>query len=238
MFCHCCCRSGAGGGGHQRGCRTRGAGGDRGPRQVSRPSVPGQQAQHVQQARPAAGCDVAPIPWPPRRHDKNHHSAMPGWVFCVTGAPLPPPPHRFDGVLAMRQAHGFAFGKSDFFFVVALKPEPGQQVGMCGWGMEWVGLSGRGESGCALTAAGQQMASRTAAGPLLSPPPTPLISSTHPRPPPNVLSVFCLAGAQDAGGRAGRGPVDAPRGGENHVWVAGCGVSVDVWVWCGVVIGA
>lgn len=34
---------------------------------------------------------------------------------------------RFDSVLAMRQAHGFAFGKSDFFFVVALKLEPGPQ---------------------------------------------------------------------------------------------------------------
>ena len=28
---------------------------------------------------------------------------------------------RFDAVLAFRQAHGFAFGKSDFFFVVALR---------------------------------------------------------------------------------------------------------------------
>ena len=27
----------------------------------------------------------------------------------------------FDAVLAFRQAHGFAFGKSDFFFVVALR---------------------------------------------------------------------------------------------------------------------
>lgn len=34
---------------------------------------------------------------------------------------------RFDAVLAMRQAHGFAFGKSDMFFVVALKlTEPDQ----------------------------------------------------------------------------------------------------------------
>ncbi|EIE25358.1 hypothetical protein COCSUDRAFT_6454, partial [Coccomyxa subellipsoidea C-169] len=33
---------------------------------------------------------------------------------------------KFSAVLALRQAHGFAFGKSDFFFVVALKPEPGQ----------------------------------------------------------------------------------------------------------------
>ena len=29
----------------------------------------------------------------------------------------------FQAVLAMRQAHGFAFGKSDMFFVVALKPD-------------------------------------------------------------------------------------------------------------------
>jgi len=28
---------------------------------------------------------------------------------------------KFAAVLAFRQAHGFAFGKSDFFFVVALK---------------------------------------------------------------------------------------------------------------------
>jgi ADP-ribose pyrophosphatase YjhB (NUDIX family) len=28
---------------------------------------------------------------------------------------------RFDAVLAFRQSHGFAFGKSDFFFVVALR---------------------------------------------------------------------------------------------------------------------
>ncbi|KAL4429161.1 hypothetical protein ABPG77_010140 [Micractinium sp. CCAP 211/92] len=34
---------------------------------------------------------------------------------------------RFDAVLAMRQAHGFAFGKSDMFFVVALQLEPGPQ---------------------------------------------------------------------------------------------------------------
>lgn len=30
----------------------------------------------------------------------------------------------FAAVLALRQAHGFAFGKSDFFFVVALKCAP------------------------------------------------------------------------------------------------------------------
>lgn len=35
---------------------------------------------------------------------------------------------RFAAVLAMRQAHGFAFGKSDFFFVLALTPEPGEQT--------------------------------------------------------------------------------------------------------------
>lgn len=34
---------------------------------------------------------------------------------------------RFDAVLAMRQAHGFAFGKSDMFFVVALKLLAGPQ---------------------------------------------------------------------------------------------------------------
>lgn len=35
---------------------------------------------------------------------------------------------KFAAVLAMRQAHGFAFGKSDFFFVLALTPEPGEQT--------------------------------------------------------------------------------------------------------------
>ncbi|KAL6782076.1 hypothetical protein ACKKBF_B10585 [Auxenochlorella protothecoides x Auxenochlorella symbiontica] len=34
---------------------------------------------------------------------------------------------KFDAVLAMRQAHGVAFGKSDMFFLMALKPEPGQE---------------------------------------------------------------------------------------------------------------
>ena len=33
---------------------------------------------------------------------------------------------KFDCVLLMRQAHGFAFGKSDMFILCALKPEPGQ----------------------------------------------------------------------------------------------------------------
>ena len=33
---------------------------------------------------------------------------------------------RARAVLALRQAHGFAFGASDFFFVVALEPEPGE----------------------------------------------------------------------------------------------------------------
>ncbi|KAK9820304.1 hypothetical protein WJX72_008756 [[Myrmecia] bisecta] len=33
---------------------------------------------------------------------------------------------KFDSVLAVRQSHGFAFGKSDFFFVMALRPEEGQ----------------------------------------------------------------------------------------------------------------
>ena len=41
----------------------------------------------------------------------------------------------FDGVLAMRQAHGFAFGKSDLFCVVALKLQPGPQVGLWGVGL-------------------------------------------------------------------------------------------------------
>lgn len=32
----------------------------------------------------------------------------------------------FDSILLVRQAHGFAFGKSDMFVLCALKPEPGQ----------------------------------------------------------------------------------------------------------------
>ena len=36
----------------------------------------------------------------------------------------------FDAVLAFRQAHGFAFGKSDFFFVVALRCE-GRPAVLC-----------------------------------------------------------------------------------------------------------
>ena len=47
----------------------------------------------------------------------------------------------FDGVLAMRQAHGFAFGKSDLFCVVALKLQPGPQVGL--WGVGLGGGNGR-----------------------------------------------------------------------------------------------
>ncbi|EFN58169.1 hypothetical protein CHLNCDRAFT_11561, partial [Chlorella variabilis] len=53
---------------------------------------------------------------------------------------------RFDAVLAMRQAHGFAFGKSDMFFVVALKMEAGPQAReLCMQedelvGVRWMGL--------------------------------------------------------------------------------------------------
>lgn len=32
----------------------------------------------------------------------------------------------FSALLAIRQAHGFAFGKSDMFFCCGLIPEPGQ----------------------------------------------------------------------------------------------------------------
>lgn len=34
----------------------------------------------------------------------------------------------FDSVLCVRQSHGVAFGKSDLFFVCALKPSPGQDT--------------------------------------------------------------------------------------------------------------
>ncbi|KAK9854812.1 hypothetical protein WJX84_004110 [Apatococcus fuscideae] len=34
---------------------------------------------------------------------------------------------KFESILAVRQAHNFAFGKSDMFFVVALRPEDGEQ---------------------------------------------------------------------------------------------------------------
>lgn len=33
---------------------------------------------------------------------------------------------KFSAVLALRQAHGLAFGKSDLFFMCAIVPEPGQ----------------------------------------------------------------------------------------------------------------
>ena len=35
---------------------------------------------------------------------------------------------RFEALLAVRQAHGFAFGKSDLFFCVAMRAEPGAQA--------------------------------------------------------------------------------------------------------------
>ncbi|KAK9827662.1 hypothetical protein WJX81_004616 [Elliptochloris bilobata] len=35
---------------------------------------------------------------------------------------------KFQAVLAIRQAHGFAFDKSDMFFCIALTPEPGQSA--------------------------------------------------------------------------------------------------------------
>lgn len=35
---------------------------------------------------------------------------------------------RFAALLAVRQAHGLAFGKSDLFFCCALIPEPGQDA--------------------------------------------------------------------------------------------------------------
>jgi hypothetical protein len=46
---------------------------------------------------------------------------------------------RFHGVLAIRQGHNFAFGKSDLFFCCALRAEPGQEhtkpcvSGQAGW---------------------------------------------------------------------------------------------------------
>jgi len=35
---------------------------------------------------------------------------------------------RFESFLLIRQAHGFAFGKSDMFVMCALRPEPGQSM--------------------------------------------------------------------------------------------------------------
>lgn len=34
---------------------------------------------------------------------------------------------KFQSILAIRQAHNIAFGKSDLFFVCALAPEAGEQ---------------------------------------------------------------------------------------------------------------
>ena len=56
---------------------------------------------------------------------------LPGWVrgnlhqYVAHCSPLA---CSFDAILAMRQSHGIAFGKSDMFFLIALKPEPGQEV--------------------------------------------------------------------------------------------------------------
>ena len=49
------------------------------------------------------------------------HEAVEREVFEETGVRA-----SFDKVLLVRQAHGFAFGKSDMFVLCALKPEPGQ----------------------------------------------------------------------------------------------------------------
>jgi ADP-ribose pyrophosphatase YjhB (NUDIX family) len=84
---------------------------------------------------------------------------------------------RFAALLALRQAHGFAHGKSDLFFVVALQLEPGPQVGgwvwqrwrwgacmtavVCftsGWGAGWP-AGGKGD-GSALVGHQQQRADR------------------------------------------------------------------------------
>lgn len=55
-------------------------------------------------------------------------------------------------MLAMRQAHGVAFGKSDMFFLMALKPEPGQEVSDAGrHGVPGSLADGQG-SGCSLAA--------------------------------------------------------------------------------------
>jgi hypothetical protein len=61
-----------------------------------------------------------------------------------------PPPRlrlrfRFRAVLAMRQAHGFAFGKSDLFFLVALEAEDAEEQALVAQedeieAVSWVGL--------------------------------------------------------------------------------------------------
>ncbi len=52
---------------------------------------------------------------------------------------------RCEAVLALRQAHGFAFGKSDLFVVLAMRPTPDDQqpthqvrVCACVLGLAWV----------------------------------------------------------------------------------------------------
>lgn len=54
---------------------------------------------------------------------ENLHEAAEREVLEETGVRA-----RFAGLLAVRQAHGFAFGKSDLFFCCALVPEPEQHT--------------------------------------------------------------------------------------------------------------
>lgn len=100
---------------------------------------------------------------------------------------------RFDGVLAMRQAHGFAFGKSDMFFVVALALEPGPQAR---WELERARAPG-----------GSRPAGGSACHHTL-----PLCTARVQR---AVCSPGCAAlpaGAGHAGGGAGGGALDATGG--------------------------
>ncbi len=62
---------------------------------------------------------------------------------------------KFEGVLAVRQGHSFAFGKSDLFFVCAVRAAPGQvqlqpQVGRRGGALLATGTAAGYRHSCCL----------------------------------------------------------------------------------------
>lgn len=69
-------------------------------------------------AGPLKGRNVWKIPTGIVHSGENLSEAVEREVFEETGVRA-----RFDSVLAVRQAHGFAFGKSDLFFMCALVPD-------------------------------------------------------------------------------------------------------------------
>ena len=81
-------------------------------------------------SRPCPLPPLPPLPLAPPLQGEDISEAAVREVAEETGVRT-----TFAAVLAMRQAHGLAVGqKSDLFFVSALKPEPGQEVGR-GWGV-------------------------------------------------------------------------------------------------------